>query len=982
LGQLPTLSKDADQVVAYGSIDGSWVGPSRNSLIDTFFLGVLDLTLAHNNLAAIAPGLSPADRQKAIDQRFDFVQPALQVYLLSTQKEALIRQKVAQALQIDTSSASLLLNRLSLPADLPTLLQDIDDPRLLDRLPDGKFQLDLTEANFPAAFKAMRLLHKDALTIRKLHMTANDVSWWLAGTNAADMGWMHAKDFPIDATTTVPIGKWRAIDYFFIWKRGLPKSDITAFDFTTNLLNNTITSASNLADLARLTAWDPTDLTALVIAFHWLDAAANFDVVKQRLRISDNLIRLADCMRALRRLGVDAPRAIGWANPDPSSADANSLKQTVKAKYDLPQWLQVIQPLQDKFRDAKRAALVDWLVTHPDKTKGQFWSDSDGVYNYFLIDVEMTACMLTSRLKQAAASTQLFVQRCLLNLEPDILASTDLDPKWKQWQWMRRYRVWEANRKVFLYPENWLEPELRDEKSPFFKDLEKELQQSDITADSAEQAYQNYLDKLEKVANLEIRATYNEAIGGTESILHVFGRTRSSKGAEHYHRKRLNGRRWTPWERVELDITADHLLAGVHNRRLYLMWPQFLVKGDVPKQMATPNVQSTGDIPQPNRYWEVRLFWSEQRKGKWSPKVLSDLFAQVYESSAGNATGNIDLRVRLLPYIEGRGFTASDPSTESPSTAFGFDKIGRQLSPGVAQIEHLISPPESQYSNNLILHTSPSQFFFYDSVLETGGKGHFVPAHQNAPSIRLFTAGDGKGAYSVVDSAAQAFAGKGTYFMWDTHHAYYVDYSWQTQWTYYSRAWHSRQISSFQFFVHYHPFVELFIKELNIWGLKGLLNRRIQVDPASVPGSPPTFNFSDYQPDPANVVAPFPVEDVDFSAMGSYSSYNWELFFHVPFLIANRLSTNQRFEEALGWYHFIFDPTSTDNAMPNPDTPQQKYWITKPFYETTKADYYKQKIENMMLAIAKGDIELQVQVEQWRDNPFNPHLIARMRTVA
>jgi len=33
---------------------------------------------------------------------------------------------------------------------------------------------------------------------------------------------------------------------------------------------------------------------------------------------------------------------------------------------------------------------------------------------------------------------------------------------------MKNYRVWEANRKVFVYPENWIERKLRDEKSPFF----------------------------------------------------------------------------------------------------------------------------------------------------------------------------------------------------------------------------------------------------------------------------------------------------------------------------------------------------------------------------------------------------------------------------------------------------------------------------------------------------------------------------------
>jgi Bacteriophage tail sheath protein len=30
-----------------------------------------------------------------------------------------------------------------------------------------------------------------------------------------------------------------------------------------------------------------------------------------------------------------------------------------------------------------------------------------------------------------------------------------------EWKWRKNYRVWEANRKIFLYPENWIEPELQ-----------------------------------------------------------------------------------------------------------------------------------------------------------------------------------------------------------------------------------------------------------------------------------------------------------------------------------------------------------------------------------------------------------------------------------------------------------------------------------------------------------------------------------------
>ncbi len=119
-------------------------------------------------------------------------------------------------------------------------------------------------------------------------------------------------------------------------------------------------------------------------------------------------------------------------------------------------------------------------------------------------------------------------------------------------------------------------------------------------------------------------------------MLHVFGRSRSSEAPEYYYRTRINRGRWTPWEKVDLDIKSNHLLAGVHNRRLYLLWPQFLDKAsDPPATMATPSASSTAPIVQPSKYWEVRLFWSELKKGKWTPKVLSDAFAQQYHVAAG-----------------------------------------------------------------------------------------------------------------------------------------------------------------------------------------------------------------------------------------------------------------------------------------------------------------------------------------------------------
>jgi hypothetical protein len=161
------------------------------------------------------------------------------------------------------------------------------------------------------------------------------------------------------------------------------------------------------------------------------------------------------------------------------------------------------------------------------------------------------------------------------------------------------------------------------------------------------------------------------------------------------------------------------------------------------------------------------------------------------------------------------------------------------------------------------------------------------------------------------------------------------------------------------------------------------------------------FRFDQiYQPTNAVVKPPpeflslldcYPKEVVDFTPNGAYSPYNWELFFHAPLLIANSLSKNQRFEEARDWYHFIFNPIGVESAMLG-RSPMSKFWITKPFFETTDQQYIQQRIENIMRMLA-GDTsvpgysaqakkDLEDQVLDWRTYPFEPHRIANYRTVA
>src|SRR5690606_9087453 len=105
-----------------------------------------------------------------------------------------------------------------------------------------------------------------------------------------------------------------------------------------------------------------------------------------------------------------------------------------------------------------------------------------------------------------------------------------------EWAWRKQYRVWEANRKIFLWPENWILPDLRDNKTPLFEDLEAELLQREITEQSVLDAYGTYLQGFEAVANLKIAGVYHDINRETErDVLYLFG-VAAGDPAVHYYR--------------------------------------------------------------------------------------------------------------------------------------------------------------------------------------------------------------------------------------------------------------------------------------------------------------------------------------------------------------------------------------------------------------------------------------------------------------
>ena len=335
--------------------------------------------------------------------------------------------------------------------------------------------------------------------------------------------------------------------------------------------------------------------------------------------------RLWEALQVVERFGVPVASLLEWtrivsfaATPEQRFEIARDVKEAIKARFEPETWQRVAQPIFDKLRQRQR----DGLVAHVMHQHG--FARMEQLYEYFLIDPGMEPVVQTSRIRLAIASVQLFIQRCLLNMElkvhPSVINS-------KQWEWMKCYQVWGANRKIFLFPENWLEPEFRDDKTHLFAELEGALLQGDVSSDLVEDAFLDYLKKLDELARLDIVAMHMEDNPDpARRTLHVIGRTYSQP--HKYFYRRYAHQMWTPWEPVSAEIEGDHLAPVVWRDRLYLFWVTFM---DKPAENAQPgplqgslvqarlaDVMSAVKAAGKTKQIDVQLHWSEYLQGEWA----------------------------------------------------------------------------------------------------------------------------------------------------------------------------------------------------------------------------------------------------------------------------------------------------------------------------------------------------------------------------
>ena len=656
---------------------------------------------------------------------------------------------------------------------------------------------------------------------------------------------------------------------------------------------------------------------------------------------------------------VDSNDQFSWAKSALQRKQVEEIVQVAKAKYGDKKWQTVTRQLRNDIREQQRDALLAYITANNTEL-----DTPEKLYAFLLIDVEMNSRTITSRIKLALSSVQLFVQRCLMNLEPDInlqIISEDERLEWEEWSWRKNYRVWEANRKVFLYPENWLEPEWRDDKTEFFKELETELLQNELNDISAEKAYLNYLAKLESVNNLEIMAMCEAE---KNSGYYIFGRTHGNPKVLYFRKFELDPESFTAWEKIDVDFEGEHLVPAIHNGRLHLFWPVF---GEVSSKGKGKSSENDSYL-ESTKALTVQLAWSQFYNDKWGSRKVTEAIPlepsvenkpkvahkEYYYISYANEYITIYFRLDVTgsdtDIKEHVGYASWNFSGNNPELKlhelerFHFAPLrsDNELLKTINQRPVVGSIPSDgniRLHNNILVnlelpfqHTSfitspiPNPWEIYNLK-------SFIIQNRNL-SILLKRPTQNHLIYSVTPLQAPLYStfanGIFTYGL-RSNHVY--------------SGWKDYQNQA--------------VEEIKITDEISLARQRVS-------------NFSDI--DTKN----------NLNRSKAFSQYTWELFFHIPMHIANKLRQDQKFEEAQQWFHYVFNPTSSDDG----DTPE-KFWLFQPFRDYVGSDEAGQprNIQELMRILNEQEETPDFQtfennVHAWERDPFSPHTVARNRIVA
>lgn len=618
----------------------------------------------------------------------------------------------------------------------------------------------------------------------------------------------------------------------------------------------------------------------------------------------------------------------------------------------------------DFLLEKRRSALLEYSIGQVNKERYAFVQTSADLFELLRMDPLDTYAVQSSWVAEATSCAQQYIHAVYRKLEPGFARHEFSSSELAEWELYSNYPDWAAVQMIQLYPENFINPFVRQRKSSLFKTLENDLNQSRLNVDSVQAALQDYLHAFEQTCDLDVISCYMHGNSPERADYYFIGRQRAQP-FQYFWRKAeivittscvaVNPAAWSEWQSVDIQPASEVLdIRPVFwNGRLCVVWAQWRDKaqGQDKDQFIPENL-------------EVNLAFMNQG-GQWSAPM------KVYEFS-----GPVDrVTFRLIATVLTGDPLSKDKLGISITTKSGtatpikahrvFDVLMRPetvISPvlelamkrftGPESVQHalgsqvtvtVVNEPDGAMTPFLGLEAAAIRIGTKDELTVSGfcrptGLGSpstlaFTLALENAadtdpkPVILNKSSAGGwtiafeesfsrdKGTWPgtttfTLKTAAAGFGGR-------TFRLSIINLEDFNVPVLVKNTENAAQFLSFElgaaYRLKYARLNSLFGPELvhrsNI-SVEAVLDWDSQFIHEPAPSQAPDFT------------------EVNGAFDGANGLFFWELFFHLPHLVFKRLHDEDRFAEAQGWLHYLFDPQAI--ADPRDSNGKPDYWRCRP----------------------------------------------------
>lgn len=269
--------------------------------------------------------------------------------------------------------------------------------------------------------------------------------------------------------------------------------------------------------------------------------------------------------------------------------------------------------------------LCYWFLANVDTEWGSM-SSRDDLYNYFLIDNQVSSSVTTTRLAEAIASVQLYINRALNRSEPDVQADVATRQFFIDWELNSRYSTWSGISRLVYYPENYVDPLQRIGQTSMMDDLLQSVNQNQLNSDTVNDAFNSYLASFETVADLKTVSAYHDNVNSDTGKTYFVGRGREAV-PEYWWRNvdmslfrdgKMPASAWSEWVKITTPVNAwnDMVRPVMFRDRLNLVW--------VEKEEITEGT----DKPVTTYRYNLKLSFL-RHDGNWSAPWSYNITAQI-----------------------------------------------------------------------------------------------------------------------------------------------------------------------------------------------------------------------------------------------------------------------------------------------------------------------------------------------------------------